>query len=158
MAKANEILKKHLSLVAELQKVAKPNNNPDPIGTTQKNAAAQKSRIEGRIASLEQQRAVFNKQIDESIEREKSQLKEMDKLQDSVAQQQKPEPKPKPKPKQETKPRMAPKPTVDVKPQTEEKPKPRPRKTTRVDATLKATPVRRRATATQTTKRKTPKK
>ncbi|MEZ8025764.1 hypothetical protein [Enterovibrio norvegicus] len=107
MAKAQDLLKKHFSLVSDLQKVNRPLGEKDPIGRTKANAEAQRSRLERRIAELEKQREVFNRSIDESIKREQEQLDEIRKFEDMVTepQQNKEQDKPKPVPKPAPKPR-----------------------------------------------------
>ncbi|WP_283131918.1 hypothetical protein [Enterovibrio norvegicus] len=101
MAKAQDLLKKHFSLVSDLQKVNRPLGEKNPIGRTKANAEAQRSRLERRIAELEKQREVFNRSIDESIKREQEQLDEIRKFEDMVTepQQNKEKDKPKPAPK-----------------------------------------------------------
>ncbi|MCC4800635.1 hypothetical protein BCT30_14045 [Enterovibrio norvegicus] len=107
MAKAQDLLKKHFSLVSDLQKVNRPLGEKNPIGRTKANAEAQRSRLERRIAELEKQREVFNRSIDESIKREQEQLDEIRKFEDMVTepQQNKEQEKPKPVPKPAPKPR-----------------------------------------------------
>ncbi|WP_163390533.1 hypothetical protein [Enterovibrio norvegicus] len=107
MAKAQDLLKKHFSLVSDLQKVNRPLGEKNPIGRTKANAEAQRSRLERRIAELEKQREVFNRSIDESIKREQEQLDEIRKFEDMVTepQQNKEQDKPKPVPKPALKPR-----------------------------------------------------
>ncbi|OEE60725.1 hypothetical protein A1OW_22570 [Enterovibrio norvegicus] len=107
MAKAQDLLKKHFSLVSDLQKVNRPLGEKNPIGRTKANAEAQRSRLERRIAELEKQREVFNRSIDESIKREQEQLDEIRKFEDMVTepQQNKEQDKPKPVPKPAPKPR-----------------------------------------------------
>ncbi|WP_394209205.1 hypothetical protein [Enterovibrio calviensis] len=143
MAKASEVLKKHISLVEALQKVSHPDKEPDPIGRTKANALAQQSRVERRIADLEQQRAVFNKQIDESIQREREQLKEIGKFEDMVSQTtelKKEQPKEEPIKQDEIRPEKP-------------APKPRPKTTLNVDAKLKAAPTEKAAARRKTTLR-----
>ncbi|MEI8610392.1 hypothetical protein P4S70_15985 [Enterovibrio sp. Hal110] len=107
MANAQDLLKKHFSLVSDLQKVNRPLGEKNPIGRTKANAEAQRSRLERRIAELEKQRDVFNRNIDESIKREQEQLDEIHKFEDMVTepQQNKEQDKPKPVPKPAPKPR-----------------------------------------------------
>ncbi|MDD1780481.1 hypothetical protein LRP49_04630 [Enterovibrio sp. ZSDZ35] len=144
MAKASTVLKKHVSLVAEMQKAAKPNSVKNPLIKTREAATAQKSRVESRITELEQQRAAFNKKIDEAIEREKKQLSEIGRFEDMVKEKDSP--------------------TTDVKPEPTPKPRPKPKpkpRTPRVlnvdtDAIEKATAKRK--VTTPTTKRRTTKK
>ncbi|OEE67113.1 hypothetical protein A1OO_15260 [Enterovibrio norvegicus FF-33] len=153
MAKASEVLKKHISLVEALQKVSHPDKEPDPIGRTKANALAQQSRVERRIADLEQQRAVFNKQIDESIQREREQLKEIGKFEDMVSQTTEPK-------KEQLK--EAPIKQDEIRPE-KPAPKPRPKTTLNVDAKLKTAPTekaaaRRKATLRQPVKGRPTKK
>ncbi|OEE77746.1 hypothetical protein A1OQ_21965 [Enterovibrio norvegicus FF-162] len=153
MAKASEVLKKHISLVEALQKVSHPDKEPDPIGRTKANALAQQSRVERRIADLEQQRAVFNKQIDESIQREREHLKEIGKFEDMVSQTTEPK---------KEQPKEAPIKQEEIRPE-KPAPKPRPKTTRNVDAKLKAAPTekaaaRRKATLRQPVKGRPTKK
>ncbi|PMN89789.1 hypothetical protein [Enterovibrio norvegicus] len=141
MAKAQDLLKKHFSLVSDLQKVNRPLGEKNPIGRTKANAEAQRSRLERRIAELEKQREVFNRSIDESIKREQEQLDEIRKFEDMVTEPQ--------QNKEQDKPKPAPKPSP--------KPSPKPRVK---NVATKTTPTRRRASTTKgnTTKGSTPKK
>ncbi|WP_407333973.1 hypothetical protein [Enterovibrio sp. 27052020O] len=155
MAKASEVLKKHISLVEALQKVSHPDKEPDPIGRTKANALEQQSRVERRIADLELQRAVFNKQIDESIQREREQLKEIGKFEDMVSQTT--------EPKQEEPNKEQPKEEPIKQDEIRPEPKPRPKTTLNVDAKLKAAPTekaaaRRKATLRQPVKGRPTKK
>ncbi|MEZ8140830.1 hypothetical protein [Enterovibrio sp. FF113] len=143
MAKASEVLKKHISLVEALQKVSHPDKEPDPIGRTKANALAQQSRVERRIVDLEQQRAVFNKQIDESIQREREQLKEIGKFEDMVSQTTEPK---KEQPKEE------PIKQDEIRPE-KPAPKPRPKTTLNVDEKLKTAPTEKAAARRKTTLR-----
>ncbi|MDF2184624.1 hypothetical protein O1O06_07575 [Grimontia hollisae] len=80
MAKASTILKKHLSLISEMEKAAQPDTVKNPQLKTKTEAAKKKASVESRIAELEQQRAAFNKKMDEAIAREKKQRAEIERL------------------------------------------------------------------------------
>ncbi|MGF1704623.1 hypothetical protein [Enterovibrio baiacu] len=136
MAKAQDLLKKHFSLVSDLQKVNRPLGEKNPIGHTKANAEAQRSRLERRIAELEKQREVFNRSIDESIKREQEQLDEIRKFEDMVSepQQNKEQDKPKPAPK----------------------PAPKPRAKASVKAATKKVPPARKTTTRAAAKKRTP--
>ncbi|KXF83032.1 hypothetical protein [Enterovibrio coralii] len=134
MAKASTVLKKHISLVSEMQKAAKPNSVKNPIMKTRETALAQKARVQSRIAELEKQRAAFNKKIDDAIEREKKQLSEIAQFEDMVKDQDVP--------------------NTDVKP----KPKPRTPRTPKVSADTLVKATAKRKPATPTTKRRPTKK
>ncbi|MEZ8129406.1 hypothetical protein [Enterovibrio norvegicus] len=138
MAKAQDLLKKHFSLVSDLQKVNRPLGEKNPIGRTKANAEAQRSRLERRIAELEKQREVFNRSIDESIKREQEQLDEIRKFEDMVTEPQ--------QNKEQDKPKPAPKPA----------PKPRAKASVKA-ATKKVTPARKTTTRAAAKKRTPPK-
>lgn len=138
MAKAQDLLKKHFSLVSDLQKVNRPLGEKNPIGRTKANAEAQRSRLERRIAELEKQREVFNRSIDESIKREQEQLDEIRKFEDMVSEPQ--------QNKEQDKPKPAPKPA----------PKPRAKASVKA-ATKKVTPARKTTTRAAVKKRTPPK-
>ncbi|MEZ8080790.1 hypothetical protein [Enterovibrio norvegicus] len=138
MAKAQDLLKKHFSLVSDLQKVNRPLGAKNPIGRTKANAEAQRSRLERRIAELEKQREVFNRSIDESIKREQEQLDEIRKFEDMLTEPQ--------QNKEQDKPKPAPKPA----------PKPRAKASVKA-ATKKVTPARKTTTRAAAKKRTPPK-
>ncbi|MBE1273623.1 hypothetical protein [Enterovibrio baiacu] len=138
MAKAQDLLKKHFSLVSDLQKVSRPLGEKNPIGRTKANAEMQRSRLERRIAELEKQREVFNRSIDESIKREQEQLDEIRKFEDMVSEPQ--------QNKEQDKPKPAPKPA----------PKPRAKASVKA-ATKKVTPARKTTTRAAAKKRTPPK-
>lgn len=104
MAKASTVLKKHLSLISEMEKAGQPNNVKNPVVKTRTAAAAKKAKVESRIKELEEQRAAFNKKMDEAITQEKKQLVEIERFEKMVAEPEQPktEEKPKPKPKPST--------------------------------------------------------
>ncbi|NGN96283.1 hypothetical protein G5S52_01010 [Grimontia sp. S25] len=101
MAKASTVLKKHLSLISEMEKAGQPNNVKNPVVKTRNAAAAKKAKVESRIKELEEQRAAFNKKMDEAITQEKKQLVDIERFEKMVAEPEQPktEEKPKPKPK-----------------------------------------------------------
>ena len=104
MAKASTVLKKHLSLISEMEKAGQPNNVKNPVVKTRTAAAAKKAKVESRIKELEEQRAALNKKMDEAIAQEKKQLVEIERFEKMVAEPEQPktEEKPKPKPKPRT--------------------------------------------------------
>lgn len=135
MAKASTVMTKHLSLISELQKAGRPDTVKEPLVTTRAAAAAQKSRVENRIAELEKQRLAYNKKMDAAIEAAQREVKEIERFEEMVKERD------------------------EIK--TDDTPtKPTPKKpNVKVDTVLKAN-VRKTATTTKTTtpKRRTPKK
>ncbi|CZF82640.1 hypothetical protein [Grimontia marina] len=102
MAKASTVLKKHLSLISEIEKASQPNNVKNPVVKTRTAAAAKKAKVESRIKDLEEQRAAFNKKMDEAIAQEKKQLIEIERFEKMVAEPEQPKTEEKPKPKPRT--------------------------------------------------------
>ncbi|MGP8305577.1 hypothetical protein [Vibrio sp. YIC-376] len=88
MANANTTLKKHFSLIKEMEKASQTDKVKNPVLATKTAAAAKKVRIESRISELEQQRAAFNKKMDEAIAREKTQLVEIERFEQMVPDQE----------------------------------------------------------------------
>lgn len=98
MAKASTILKKHLSLISEMEKAAQPDTVKNPQLKTKTEAAKKKASVESRIAELEQ-RAAFNKKMDEAIAREKKQRAEIERLEKLIEAPTPPKSDDKPKPR-----------------------------------------------------------
>ncbi len=139
MAKASTVMTKHLSLISELQKAGRPDTVKEPLVTTRAAAAAQKSRVENRIAELEKQRLAYNKKMDAAIEAAQREVKEIERFEEMV------------KERDEVKTDDTP-----TKPNNPTPTKPTPKKpNVKVDTVLKANV---RKTATTTPKRRTPKK
>ncbi|STQ75693.1 hypothetical protein [Grimontia hollisae] len=105
MAKASTILKKHLSLISEMEKAAQPDAVKNPQLKTKTEAAKKKASVESRIAELEQQRAAFNKKMDEAIAREKKQRAEIERLEKLIEAPTPPKTDDKPKPRSPGRPK-----------------------------------------------------
>lgn len=88
MANASTTLKKHFSLIKEMEKASQTDKVKNPVIVTKTAAAEKKVRIESRISELEQQRAAFNKKMDEAIAREKKQLVEIERFEKMVPDQE----------------------------------------------------------------------
>ncbi|MGY0614909.1 hypothetical protein [Vibrio sp. FJH11] len=88
MANASTTLKKHFSLIKEMEKASQTDKVNNPVIATKTAAAEKKVRIESRISELEQQRAAFNKKMDEAIAREKKQLVEIERFEQMVPDQE----------------------------------------------------------------------
>ncbi|ODA35167.1 hypothetical protein A8L45_04430 [Veronia pacifica] len=154
MARASNAMNKNLSLVKALQRRNRLDKEKNPLAKTKQAAKDQREKIESRINALEKQRAEFNQQIDDTIKKERQQLRALSRLEDMVSDalpmkdgipivDEKP-------------PVIEDKPDIKDKPIAEKpKPRARPRKASPDSA---AKPSTTKRTTTATTRRRTTKK